>query len=103
MRPAVHPHHAIRAPEAAGDGVRHELLRDRIENPQDAERGSGPTHQVLNGMRLGLPFPRREDTGIPGIALLPIGVVQRQTGVIAELRAWYAMRLVLVADHRPVA
>ena len=41
--------------------------------------------------------------GIPGIGLLPIGVVQRQTGVVAKLRARDAMRLVLVADHGPVA
>ena len=103
MRPAVHPDDAIGAPEAAGDRVGHELLRDRIENLQDAERRSGAAHQVLDRMRLRLTFRLREDRGVPGIGLLPIGVVQRQTGVVAKLRTRDAMRLVLVADHGPVA
>ena len=103
MRTAVHPHDAIGAAEAAGDRVRDQLLRDRIENRQDAERRLRSAHPVLRRMCLRLTLRLRQDRRIPRFGLLTIGGIDRQARIVAKLRTRATMRLVFVDDRRPIA
>ena len=101
VRPAVHPDDAIVATEHAFERVGDQLVRDRIDALVMRMLGPGPRMKYTRRMRLRHSFRQSEDRRVPVRRLLPRGVVDGQTGVVAELGAGSAMRLVLVDTRCP--
>ena len=102
MRPAVEPDQASGLPERAEQFVSDDLLRDRVHFSVDTDVG-GPPQRVRGWMRLGLMLAKRQDRRVPTVGLETAGVVQRNSGVVAEVGSGNAVRLVFVVERRPVA
>ena len=102
MRPAVEPDQARRLTKRSIQLVADRLLGDGIEFPSDSDVG-GPTQRIRRRMRLGLMLAKRENRGVPAVGFQATGVVERKTGVVAELRSWNAVGLILVIQRRPLA
>ena len=69
----------------------------------DAHVGPGTAHEVDRRVRLRHALGQGQDRGVPVRRLLPRGVVDRQPGVVAQLGAGSAMRLIFVDARRPLA
>src|SRR6266853_3098777 len=54
-------------------------------------------------MRLALMFGQREDRRIPGVAVLPRRVVNREAQVVADVRPGNALGVILVKTRGPFA
>ena len=95
MRPAIHPDDAIGAPVQPFDREGDELMSDGMVAPHDAHLRPRAAQRIHPGMRLRHALGQRQNRRVPRLRLLPYRRVDRQTCVIAKLRAGQTMRLVL--------
>ena len=101
MRPSVHPDDPIVTTEHTFERVCDEFLRDRINAFDDAHVRPRAAHEVDRRMRLRHSLWKSKNRGVPVRRFLPRGVVDRQAGVVAELGARTAMRLIFVDPRCP--
>src|SRR5215831_18546234 len=80
---------------------RRDLTRDRVDLLRNPKlRRSAP--DVVRAVRTALPFGKSLNSGHPTIASHPRRVVDRYAGVVANLRAGDALRLIFVKDRLPL-
>src|SRR5690606_33283257 len=99
MRTAVHPDRPHRVPREVLDVNRDQLLRDGIDLLPDPDVGEAV--RVIGGMDAALIVRQRQDRRAPALRAKTIGVVQRQPGVVAELRPGNAVGIVLAVSSGP--
>ena len=102
MRTAVHPDRPLGLLPRDVRVVRHELLRRAVELAPDAQVG-GAARRVVGGVRLALVFGQREDRRVPAVPVQAARFVDREAEIVADVRPWNALRLILVEPRRPLA
>src|SRR5678816_1948699 len=102
LRTTVHPDLALLLHPLNLRVDLHQPLRGIVEIRGDAEVADA-TEAVSRWMRLALMFQQRQQRGVPGVGLPTRRVVDRQSRVVADVRSWDTLGLVLVKDRRPDA
>ena len=80
--------------------IGNQLLRRRVDFLPDPQVRR-TTRRVVGRVRLALMLGQRQQRCVPTVATQPGGVVDREAEVIADLRSWDALGLVLVKAGRP--
>src|SRR5262245_9279800 len=96
MRTAVHPDHAIVAPEDTFECESDEPLTHRIRDLVDAHVRPRAAHEVLRRMGLRHVLGERQNRRVPARGFLTRGGVDRKARIVAKLRAGIAVGLVLM-------
>jgi hypothetical protein len=78
------------------------LLRRVVVERGDAQVANA-AEPIGGGVGLALVLGQRQQRRVPGVGTQPLGVGDRQTGVVADLGAGGAFDLVFVKDGRPDA
>src|SRR4051812_1568059 len=102
MLTAIHPDRPVLFVRADVDPDRCECLRLGIFFFPDT-RLHRPMEDVWAVVHLALMLAKREPRGVPRVGREPRAFSDREAGVVAELRAWATVGLVLVLPLAPIA
>src|SRR5262245_7862686 len=102
VRTSVQPDRARRLSERSKQFEADRLLCDWIEDARDPDVRRSP-QRVRGWMRLRLMLTQRQDRRVPAVGLEASRIVQRNSGVVAEIGARNAVWLIFVVQGSPVA
>jgi hypothetical protein len=100
MRSSVQPDSAVGVAEETGDRISDQRERSWIDDLVHPEIRTRSAHRIGGRVRLRLSLALRQDRGVPRSGLQPCGIIERNAGVVAQVRTWNPMRLILVTRPR---